>query len=75
MRALTLSPRQLKSWRLAFLNGQTDQPMRTAEAAAYLAISQRSYQRYEAGTQPLPGWLARTVHYRHTPDGFYRRPR
>lgn len=73
MRALTAAT--LTRWRTAFYNATTDAPMSTAELARYLGTSQRSVQRWEAGTQPIPGWLTRLTHQATTPDGFYRKRR
>ncbi len=69
----TLTPRALTRWRTTFYNATTDAPMSTAELATYLQTSQRSVQRWEAGTQPIPGWLTRLTHQATTPDGFYRK--
>lgn len=69
----TLTPRSLTRWRTTFYSATTDEPMSTAELALYIGTSQRSVQRWEAGTQPIPGWLTRLAHQATTPDGFYRK--
>lgn len=68
----TCSARELTGWRESRIHAKTGDPMTRREAAEALGVTVRSYQRWEAGTVQVPGWLARMVRTDAIPTGYHR---